>query len=81
MTTIIKAIKLILITCLSIFYYPLNTAFMFFQKHYRGWQKTDMVSFVIATPLYYFLFIITAVLSFPLEVMGDKFHPPLGGFR
>lgn len=78
---IITCIKLIIISILALFYYPLNTAFLYMQKHYREWQKEDKVSFIIATPLYYLLFLVTSILSFPLEIMGEAFHPPLGGFR
>jgi drug/metabolite transporter (DMT)-like permease len=85
MGTIIKfiwnAIQIVIISILSIFYYPLNTAFMALQKHYRIWQKEDRTSFYIATPLYYLLFIVTALLSFPLEHLGEGFHPSLPGFR
>jgi|GEM_PF-1500452 len=81
MTLIIQAVKIVIISFLSIFYWPLNTAFLFLQKHYRTWWKTDRVSYIIATPLYYFLFLITAILSFPLEAMGEAFHPPLPGFK
>ena len=66
---------------LALFYYPLNTAFLYLQKHYRLWQHDDRVSFILATPLYYGLFLITSILSFPLEIMGEAYHPSLPGFR
>jgi hypothetical protein len=78
---IITSIKLIIISILAVFYYPLNTAFLYFQKHYRAWEKEDRVSFILATPLYYLLFLVTSVLGLPLEMMGEAFHPGLGGFR
>ncbi len=81
MNFIITAIKIIIISILSIFYWPLNMAFLWLQKHYRKWQVEDRTSFYIATPLYYLLFFITSVLSVPLEMMGEAFHPPLNGFR
>lgn len=81
MKIIFTAIKIIIISILSVFYYPLNTSFLFLQKHYRAWKTDDRISYIIATPLYYFLFIVTAILSLPLEIMGDAFHPSLGGFR
>lgn len=80
-TFIWSAIQIIIISILSIFYFPLNTAFLWFQKHYRKWQVVDKTSFYIATPLYYLLFLVTAILSVPLESLGEGFHPPLGGFR
>lgn len=81
MKTIVFCIKLIIISILSLFYYPLNTAFLFMQEHYRKWQVEDRVSFIIATPLYYLLFLLTSLLSVPLETMGEAAHPSLGGFR
>jgi len=81
MKTLVTAIRVVIVAILSLFYYPLNTAFLFFQKHYRTWWPDDKISFIIATPLYYFLFIVTVIVSFPLELLGDKMHPPLGGFR
>ncbi len=78
---ILNAIKIIIIAILAIFYYPLNTAFLFLQKHYRLWKKEDKISYILAMPLYYLLFVITAILSFPLETLGEGFHPPLGGFK
>ena len=78
---IITVIKFIIISVLSLFYFPFNTAFLWVQKHYRKWQVTDRVSFYICTPLYYLLFAITFVLSVPIETLGEAFHPPLGGFR
>lgn len=81
MEIIATAIKILIIAILSVFYYPLNTAFLYLQKHYRIWQVEDRVSFIIATPLYFLLFLVTSILSFPLENMGEAFHPPLGGFK
>ena len=81
MNTILSGIKIIIIAILAVFYWPLNTFFLWFQKHYRKWQVEDRTSFYIATPLYYLLFILTALLSVPLEAMGEAFHPPLAGFR
>lgn len=78
---ILQLIKIVIISILSIFYYPLNTVFLYLQKHYRTWRKDDTVSFIIATPLYYMLFVVTAILSFPLEMMGEAFHPGLPGFK
>ena len=81
METIINGVKIIIIAFLAIFYYPINSAFLFFQKHYRDWQVTDRTSYFIATPLYWLLFLVTSILSIPIERMGDAYHPPLGGFR
>lgn len=78
---IIRAIKFLIIGLLSVVYWPFNAAFLYMQKHYRKWQKDDIVSFIIATPLYYLFFIIVAILSIPLELMGEKMHPAIGGFR
>lgn len=81
MGLIITAIKIIIISILSIFYYPLNTAFLYFQKHYRIWKVQDRTSYLLAMPLYYFLFVVTAILSWPLEFLGEGIHPGLPGFR
>ena len=78
---ILSAIKIVIISILSLFYYPLNTAFLYLQKHYREWQVHDRTSYFIATPLYFLLFLVTSILSYPLETMGDAYHPPIGGFR
>jgi hypothetical protein len=81
MKFIVGIIKLLIIAVLSMFYWPLNTAFLYMQKHYRIWQVEDRVSFYIATPLYYILFIVTSILSVPLENMGEAAHPGLDGFQ
>ena len=81
MGTILNAIKLMIIAILALVYYPLNMAFLFVQKHHRLWQKTDRVSYFISMPLYYMLFVVTALLSFPIETLGDAAHPNLPGFR
>ena len=78
---ITNAIKLLIIAILSLFYYPVNLSFITLQKYYRQWQVHDRVSFYIATPLYYLLFLITSILSFPLESLASAYHPPLDGFR
>lgn len=78
---IITVIKIVIISVLTIFYYPLNMAFLWLQSHYFKWKTTDRISFYIATPLYYLLFLITFILSVPIETMGEAFHPPLPGFR
>ncbi len=78
---IIKALKFIIVAVLSVFYWPLNTVFLFFQKHYRRWKEEDKISFYLATPLYYLTFLIVAIFSIPLEILGADLHPPLGGFR
>ena len=81
MEFLINAIKILIISILSIFYFPLNTAFLYLQDPYRDWQVNDRVSFFLATPLYFLLFLVTSILSIPLERMGEAYHPPLGGFR
>ena len=78
---LIRAIKFIIVIILSVIYWPLNTFFLWLQGHYRKWKKEDYVSFIIATPLYYLLFVIVAILSIPLEVLGEGLHPGIGGFR
>ena len=80
MTVIIKIIKLLIVGVLMIFYWPLNATFLWLQGHYRKWYKTDIISFIIATPLYYAFFIVVIVFSIPLEMLGENLHPPLGGF-
>ncbi len=81
MELIIRAIKFIIVSLLSIVYWPLNAAFLWLQKHYRSWYKTDIISFIIATPIYYLFFIIVFILSVPLEMFGDQMHPPDMRFR
>lgn len=81
MKGIIFFIKVIIISILCVFYYPLNTVFLFLQEHYRSWWKDDKLSYILATPLYYLLFLIVSLLSFPLELMGDRIHPGIPGFR
>lgn len=78
---IIRAIKFVIMALLSFIYWPINTFFLWVQGHYRKWQKEDMVSFIVATPLYYLLFIIVFILSMPLEVLGEGMHPSIGRFR
>lgn len=62
-------------------YWPVNMLFLLLKKNYFKWKKEDRVSFYIATPLYYFFFIIAALLSLPLELLGGSIHPPLSGYR
>ena len=81
MKLIFDGIKILIMAFLAIFYWPLNTALMWLQKHYRKWQVEDRTSYYIATPLYYSLYFITVLLSLPLEMMGEAAHPPLSGFR
>jgi hypothetical protein len=82
---LIRAIKFIIVAILSVIYWPLNASLLWMQGHYRGWQKDDVISFIIATPLYYLFFVIVIILSIPLEIMGGdgkhSLHPPVGGFR
>ncbi len=81
MKLILTGIKIVIVAILSLFYWPLNTFFLWFQKHHRKWQKEDRVSYFLSIPLYYLLFLITAIISVPLETMGESFHPPLSKFR
>jgi hypothetical protein len=78
---IIRVIKFIIVSILAIIYWPINAGFMFLQKHYRIWKEEDFISYIIATPLYYVLFVIVAILSVPLEIFGEEMHPPLSRFR
>lgn len=78
---LIRLIKFLIIIILSVIYWPINMVFLWVQSHYFKWKKTDMVSFVIATPLYYLLFIVTSILSVPMEALGEGIHPGVGGFR
>jgi hypothetical protein len=78
---IITAIKIVFISIISIFYYPVNTFFRFFQAHYRSWRREDKISFIIATPLYYLLFLVSAILSIPFENTAMGMHPPLEKFK
>jgi hypothetical protein len=81
MMLIIKAIKFIIIIILSVIYWPINTAFLWVQSHYRKWQKEDMVSFIVATPLYYLFFLVVVILSIPIEFLGEEAHPQISIFR
>ena len=81
MKGVIFFIKIILIAALCVFYYPLNTIFLLLQKHYRAWWKDDKISYVLATPLYYLLFLIVSIISVPLETLGEKIHPGLKFFE
>jgi hypothetical protein len=51
------------------------------KDRYLAWKEEDRISFIIATPLYYFLFIIVAIVSYPLEILGDGLKPQIGTFR
>ncbi len=81
MKFILNAIKLVIVSILAIFYWPINKFFMYFQKHYRSWKRDDMVSYIIATPLYFLLFIIASLISIPLETIATGMHPPLEKFK
>lgn len=78
---LIRLIKFILVSILSLFYIPLNWIFLKIQGPYRRWYKEDLVSFIIATPLYYLFFVIVAILSIPLEKLGEELAPPVKDFR
>ncbi len=78
---IIRIIKFIIVSILAVIYWPINAFFLWFKKYYLAWRKEDVVSFIIATPLYYVLFIIVAIISVPLEIFGNDMHPPLSSFR
>lgn len=81
MELLIKGIKFIIISILSVLYWPFNQSFLWFQGHYRKWWKEDRLSFIIATPLYYLFFVIVVIFSLPLEIFGEKAHPQLPRFR
>ncbi len=78
---IIQGLKFLLVAALSILYWPFNTIFVFLKKHYLKWQKEDMVSFIIATPLYWLFYIIVLAISAPLEALGEGLHPQLDSFK
>ena len=78
---IVKAIKFIIVSILGILYWPFNTLFMYLKKHYFQWRETDMISYIIATPIYWFCFIVVIIISIPVEIMGEGLHPPLDRFR
>ncbi len=81
MQTIVTGIKIAIMSILAIFYWPVNTFYLWLRKHYLDWEKTDRVSFYLATPLYYLMFFIVMIISQPLEAMGEAYHPPLKGFK
>ena len=76
-----NAIRFIIISLLSIVYWPINILFLMLKKHYFIWKKDDRISYYLATPLYWICFLITACLSAPLEILGESAHPPLDGFK
>ncbi len=78
---IIKAIKFIIVALLAVIYWPINAIFMFIREHYLKWQKTDMVSFILASPLYWQFYVLVVIISAPLEAMGEGLHPQLSKFR
>jgi hypothetical protein len=78
---IITWIKFLIVAILSVFYWPFNVMFMYLKKHYFQWKETDMISYVIATPIYWFCFLIVFIISVPLEILGEGLHPPLDSFR
>ncbi len=75
MQLIVILLKFILVAFLSIFYWPLNALLHWVQKPYHRLQKTDKISFWLATPFYYILFGIVVVFSMPLEVVSQNIHP------
>ncbi len=78
---VIKIIKFLLVAVLAVLYWPFNMLFMKTKEKYLDWKETDRISFIIATPLYYFLFIIVALISYPLETLGMKLKPQIGTFQ
>ena len=78
---IIKGIKFIIVSLLAVLYWPFNMLFMYLKKHYWNWRETDIISFIIATPIYWFCFLIVLIISIPLEIMGEGLHPPIMTFR
>ena len=74
-------IRFILISILSIFYWPLNVLFTLLKKHYFIWKKEDKLSFYLATPFYYLLLIITATISTIFGNLAEAAHPGLDGFK
>lgn len=78
---IAQGLKFLLVAILSILYWPFNTIFVYLKKHYLKWQKEDMVSFIIATPLYWSFYLIVLVISYPLELLGEGLHPGLETFK
>ncbi len=81
MKTIVTAIKIVLISILAIFYYPVIKFFVWFQKYYRIWKREDPVSYAIATPLYWLAFLVTTIIAIPFENLAGGMHPPLDKFR
>ena len=78
---IIKAIKFIIVALLAVVYWPINAIFMYIRDHYLRWQKTDKISFILATPLYWLFYVLVVIISAPLEAMGTALHPALDKFR
>ncbi len=74
MELIVQLLKFIVATLLGIIYYPLNLFFLWFQKHYFKWKMNDSISFYAATPLYYLLFVIVVIISYPCEKLGESLH-------
>ncbi len=76
-----KVIRFIIISLLMVVYWPMNMIFLQIKKHYFKWKKEDRISFWLATPFYWFFFLLTAIIAFPFEMLGEAAHPPLDGFR
>ena len=81
MGTIIKIIKFIIVSVLAIVYWPLNFLFLKIKDKYLLWKDEDRISFIIATPLYYFFFLIVGILSYILETLGTELKPQIGTFQ
>ena len=81
MNYIIKGIQFILVSVLAVLYWPINFLFIRIKDKYLAWKEEDRISFIIATPLYYFFFILVAIISFPLETLGGKLNPSINTFQ
>ena len=81
MEQILTWIKFLIVAVLAVLYWPFNMLFMYLKKHYWSWKETDMISFIIATPIYWFCFLVLFIVSFPIEILGEGLHPPLDSFK
>ena len=76
-----KIIRFVIISLLMVLYWPMNMLFVLLKKHYFIWKKEDKISFWLATPIYWLMFLLTAIIAAPMEALADAAHPPLDGFR
>ena len=81
MQTIWNIIRFVIVSLLAIVYWPINMLFLFVKKHYFIWKKEDRISYILMTPIYWLVFFLAFIISFPMDILGTDAHPPLSGFQ